>query len=168
MGRIWGGRDKTTEVKRRCRGLGGYGMCSYNKQLCVKRPNHPDLPLGKSFGRCTKALCAEFDVLCCRRIKSEEKIELLEKQCFPPQGRHSAGSQRVPFSSEPHVWVPVGEWALLKWKTEGTCKSSPKLQALGGGSAKCNRAQSQPGFTGKYDWAPPPPFAPKPTWRLLA
>lgn len=71
--------------------------------FCVNRPNHADLPLGESFARCTKAFCSEFDALCCRRIKLEEEIELLEKLCFLPWGRHSAGSQRAPFSLEPHV-----------------------------------------------------------------
>lgn len=58
---------------------------------------------------------------------------------FFPWGRHSAGSRRAPFSLEPHVWVPAGEQALLKQKTESACEGSPKLQALGGGSAKCSK-----------------------------
>lgn len=99
MGRILGVRDKTTEAKRKCHGLGEHGMSSYNKHLRVNGPNYPDSPLEKSFGRCTKALCAECDVFAVEGLNQKRKIELLEvkfwkwkKQCLLSRG----GRARVP------------------------------------------------------------------------
>lgn len=50
-----------------------------------------------------------------------------EAQCRLPKGPVQLGAPRVNASRG------------TKWKTEGACESSPKLQALGGGSAKCSK-----------------------------
>lgn len=49
----------------------------------------------------------------------------------------------------------MGKRVPPRQKPEVAFQSSPKLQALGGGSTKCSWAQSQPSFTEIYDRALP-------------
>ena len=152
MGRILGGRDKTTEVKRKCRGLSGYGTCSYNKRLCVNRPNHPDLPLGKSFGTCTKAFCAEFAGFCCKRIKSEKKIELLEKQCFFSSGEAQCRLPKGPFQLGAPCASASRGMGASKVENRRCLWEFPKAAGFRWWLSKVQQGVIlQLSFTGKYD-----------------
>lgn len=132
----------TRQQKWSCCGLGGYSMSSYNKLLFMNRPKHTtghweSQVHGK--GRCTK-LC----VLSLMYSAAEGLNQKRATVVFIP-GRHSAGPFKLP-----------------RWEAGDVCQSSPRLQPLCGGSAKCSRVQSQLGFTRKKDPSPP-----QPTWWLL-
>lgn len=133
-GRILGDRDKTTEVELL---WSGWVQHVYITNTFLWKDQTIQLVTGKVMG---KADALRLGVLSWVYLAVEGSSQKREAVFLFRGGTVQS------------LWA-CGEWALPGGRLKAL-SGLPKVAAFRGGSAKCSRAQSQLGSTGKYDWSP--------------